>query len=151
MPFGFKNPKNPNQRREKLSNDANVVYNGLKDLYWPCGSDADLARCIELSFRNYTVFRNKWARKHQQLLQVDEALTRHFDNVFAPVSDFVQTWFLTVNQRIENWAKWHGKLDDFVFTPDREEFWKWGKVIAYDFCGNSNRFTKLMEVLNHAN
>ena len=150
----------------KISEEAQSIFDELKDRHWPKGSKEQLPQVIQASLDEYQkVYRevNRFVKRKfkfdkdtgdylyksngqpkqernncERMLWVKQAMT-------SP-STFVENWFRDLNKRVQGWDKWKGDL--FNQRIKREDVIKYIRQLTSDYSGSSTAADSIMELLN---
>ena len=128
--------KEPNQKLEiEISPEAESITNRLLTKNWKANQNDNLSGCVQMSLERYERFRQQL---NQSLIQINsqnvserseklknnrfKALLNHVIQSLPQTNYFVEQWFESVWNRLNNWDGWNGRLESFIFKVDSQQF-----------------------------
>lgn len=148
----------------EITDAAKDIVTTLKNYTWPKDSARLLPQAVQVSLTNFRKFHKlckRLAEKYDQpgerdgtkpyridpRLTSEEYLAYKITVLNPDISYFVKQWFKDLNQRVQRWSEWSGRLMDQVVSTGHKEFNKTGRRWAKEACSKESVWDKLLEVI----
>jgi len=154
--------KEPNQKIEiEISPEAESITNRLLSKNWKANQNDNLSGCVQMSLERYEGFRQQLnqALSHVNSQSVTErseklknnrfkALLNHVIQSLPQTNHFVEQWFESVWNRLNNWDGWNGRLESFIFKVDSQQFQNQLAQIFEQYGRSSTELEEFMKRVN---
>jgi DNA-binding MarR family transcriptional regulator len=154
--------KEPNQKLEiQISSEAESITNRLLSKNWKANQNDNLSGCVQMSLKRYEGFRQQLnqALSHVNSQSVSErseklknnrfkALLNHVIQSLPQTNHFVEQWFESVWNRLNNWDGWNGRLESFIFKVDSQQFQNQLAQIFEQYGRSSTELEEFMKRVN---
>ncbi len=117
---------------------------------WPKGSESDLPHTIPISLNNHSAFAKHFLKAYKTAnLSVGlKHLHQHLKNQGLFDSEFfVKLWMDEIHNNISNWDKWNGNLVSMAFEFKSSRFYRWGRKVTAEFCGEPGKWDNYINIL----